>query len=160
MKNSKEQSAIPKRDRSGAGGGGTGYKTRAEGAGRYLVFEVNPADPGAEENRKGPLARIRLWDKYRASLSLRLYAASVRIPAPEQCCFYKLGESTAYASAGASVAGPAPRRVGFPWQPDVLPVPKPRLLELLSVALVLLFTGLESSELRRTSEAHRGVLKV
>jgi len=74
------------------------------------------------------LTRIRLWNKYRASLSLSLYASIVGIPAPEQSRIYKLGELVACASAGASVAGQAPRRVAFPWQPDVLPVPKPRLL--------------------------------
>lgn len=81
--------------------------------------------------RNGPLARNRLWVKNRASLSLLLYASIGRIPAPEQSRFYKLGELVACATAGASVAGQAPRRVAFPRQPDVLPVPKPRLLGVL-----------------------------
>lgn len=35
-----------------AGGGGAGYKQGGGRAGRYLVFEVSPAGPGAEEEQE------------------------------------------------------------------------------------------------------------
>lgn len=40
----------------------------------------------------------------------------------------KLGEQIASVSARASVTGQGLGRAAFPWQPEVLPVPKPRFL--------------------------------
>lgn len=76
------------------------------------------------------LTRIRPWDgnRPRESLSLPLCASIGRITGPELRRFYELGEMVASASARASLTGQALRRVAFPGQPEVLPVPKPRFL--------------------------------
>lgn len=78
----------------------------------------------------GAPTRIRPWDGNltRESLSLPLRASIGRITGPELSRFYELGETAASVSARASLTGQALRRVAFPGQPEVLPVPKPRLL--------------------------------
>lgn len=95
---------------------------------RYLIFDANPKAKGLTRTERDALSYpFPRWALPR-SLSLPPYASVGRFPRPKHSRFYKLGEPTGSPWMGASVAEQAPRRTVFPWQRELLPVPKPRPL--------------------------------